>query len=175
MIDKPIHFTPLSMPLGGEQAFWDGVPSEGARAGDKPQADVTQLRCHPTQTSVTAGAWALARTSPASWPVGEAASLLLHHSLGIRHSSGWIFCCIGFPHIYPDITWAGAPPASAQREFAVQKKIWKKIAFRKRCLLWKENAQMQRRRVLWALLKYLLCNILTGFHYLWFYLTTVYA
>jgi len=62
------------------------------------------------------------RTWRAPWMVGAAASPLPRHSLCTRHSSGWIFCCIGFPHIYPDITWAGALPASAQHEFAVQKK-----------------------------------------------------
>lgn len=91
----------------------------GGRAADTPGAEPAQL----TRAALPSrpGHGRSPSTSQALWTVGEAASLRLHHSLCTRHSSGWIFCCIGFPHIYPDITWAGALPASAQQEFAMKK------------------------------------------------------
>lgn len=108
-------------PWEGNTCFEMHSP-RGGRAGDTPGAGPEQLtRAALPPALATAGAQAL-------WRVGEAASLLLHHSLCTRHSSGWIFCCIGFPHIYPDITWAGALPASTQQELANKKK---KVTFRK--------------------------------------------
>lgn len=81
------------------------------------------------------------------WPWGCTGGGLWSQSaptpLGTRHSSGQNLCCIGFPHIYPDITWAGALPTAAQCELTVQKSLLENEVSHGR-----KKARMPRRRVL---------------------------